>query len=412
MLRSMSVAISALRNHQVYMDVVAGNIANVNTTGYKASRISFQELLSQTLRGSSAPRGGSGGLNPIQIGLGVALGGIDTMFNQGSLQDTGRLTDLAIQGDGFFVLNSSSGFVYSRDGVLDIGLDGSLVNVATGMKVQGWMADTAGAVDTSTEPTDITIPFGQSMARASAKVGFQGNLSAEAVAGDAVNTTIGIYDSQGTRHTITLTFTRSPASNEWTWAASTSDSSISNITPAGTTVDFDSNGQYDVTNNPATTISIAYNNGADSPSVVNLDFSALTQLAGSGSVAPTDQDGLPPGTLTTFAVSTTGEVSASFSNGLTRRVGQLALARFLNAGGLKKVGQSLFAASANSGTPQIGLPQSGGRGHISSGYLEMSNVELAREFTNMIAAQRGFQANSRVITTSDELLQELVNLKR
>lgn len=411
MLRSMSVAISSLRNHQVYMDMVAGNIANVNTTGYKASRISFQELLSQTLRASSAPRGGISGLNPIQIGLGMALGGIDTMFGQGSLQDTGRLTDLAIQGDGFFVLDSGNGFVYSRDGVLDIGLDGSLVNVATGMKVQGWMAGASGVVDTSQEVSNITIPFGQSMARASGTVGFQGNVSAEAVSGDTVETTIGIYDSQGTRHTIRLTFTRSPASNEWTWAASTSDAEITNITPAGTTIDFDTSGQYD-TNNPATTIQITYNNGAASPSTVNLDFTALTQLAGSGNISPTNQDGLPPGTLTTFAVSTTGEVSASFSNGLTRKVGQIALSRFLNSGGLKKVGQSLFASSANSGTPQIGLPENGGRGHISSGYLEMSNVELAREFTNMIAAQRGFQANSRVITSSDELLQELVNLKR
>jgi flagellar hook protein FlgE len=165
MMRSMSVAIAALRNHQVYMDVVSSNISNVNTTGFKASRIGFQELLSQTLRGSSAPRGGIGGLNPIQIGLGMALGGIDTLFTQGSLQDTGKLTDLAVQGDGFFVLdNGEGGYAYSRDGNLDVGIDGSMLNLATGMKVLGWQADEDGVVDTSQAMAPITIPFGQSMA--------------------------------------------------------------------------------------------------------------------------------------------------------------------------------------------------------------------------------------------------------
>ena len=132
MMRSMSLAISALRNHQIYMDVVSNNISNVNTTGFKGSRISFQELLNQTVRGSSAPRGGVGGLNPVQIGLGMALAGVDTIFTQGSLQDTGKLTDLAIQGDGFFILDSGDGYYYSRDGNLDVGLDGSLLNLATG----------------------------------------------------------------------------------------------------------------------------------------------------------------------------------------------------------------------------------------------------------------------------------------
>ena len=132
MIRSLSMAIASLRNHQVFMDVISSNITNVNTTGYKASRVQFQELLSQTIRGSSAPRGGTGGLNPIQIGLGMALGGIDTMFTQGSLQDTGRLTDLAIQGNGFFVLKTGEGYGYVRDGNLGVGVDGGLVHRTTG----------------------------------------------------------------------------------------------------------------------------------------------------------------------------------------------------------------------------------------------------------------------------------------
>lgn len=409
MMRSMSLAISALRNHQIYMDVVSSNISNVNTTGFKGSRISFQELLNQTIRGSSAPRGGVGGLNPIQIGLGMALGGIDTIFTQGSLQDTGKLTDLAIQGDGFFVLDSGEGFYYSRDGNLDVGLDGALLNVATGYTVSGWEADDAGQIDTAQPLGKITIPFGQTTARATAASQLRGNVDAEAAVGDTTNATLGVYDSLGVLHNIEVVFTKT-GPNQWSWNYNTTDSSIGGITPAGTNIAFNSDGSFDTTN-PTPTLAITYANGAD-PATVTLDMSKLTQLMGQGSVNQASQDGLPPGDLSTFTVGTTGEVVGIFSNGLNRKLGQIAMATFLNPGGLMKKGQSLFASSANSGVAQVGLPGNDGRGQISGGYLEMSNVELAQQFTSMIVAQRGFQANSRVITTSDEMLQELVNLKR
>jgi len=411
MMRSMSVAIAALRNHQVYMDVVSSNISNVNTTGFKASRISFQELLSQTLRGSSAPRGGVGGLNPVQIGLGMALGGIDTLFTQGSLQDTGKLTDLAIQGDGFLILSNgdSGGYAYTRDGNLDVGIDGSLLNLATGMKVMGWQADDTGAVDTSQAMSELIIPFGQSMARASSTMDMGGNFDAQAVAGDSFSATIGTYDSLGVLHNIDLTFTRSATANQWTWTASTTEAGVS-ITPSGTTINFNPDGSFASTN-PATQLAIDYGNGSNT-ATVDLDFSAVTQLMGLSNINQTSQNGLPPGSLSTFSVSSTGELSGLFSNGLNRTLGQIAMANFTNPGGLVKEGQSLFVVSANSGTPQVGLPGQEGRGSITAGYLEMSNVELAQQFTSMITAQRGFQANSRVITTSDEMLQELVNLKR
>lgn len=411
MMRSMSLAISALRNHQVFMDVISSNISNVNTTGFKGSRVSFQELLNQTLRGSSAPRGGSGGLNPIQIGLGMALGGVDTLFTQGSLQDTGKSTDLAIQGDGFFALDNGEGLSYARDGNLDLGLDGSLVNLSTGYKVMGWAADAAGNIDTAQPLSDIQIPFGQSMAHATEKMNLQGNLDAEAAAGTAVTATTNIYDSLGVSHDVTLTFTKSATANQWTWNASSTDAAIGGITASGTTIAFDTDGSYSSTN-PAGSMAITFTNGATSPSTTSFDFSNFTQLEGTSNVNSSSQDGLPPGALNTFTVSSTGEVSGVFSNGLTRRLGQIALAKFLNPGGLQKMGQSLFAPSANSGTAQIGLPGQDGRGQVSAGYLEMSNVELAQQFTSMIVAQRGFQANSRVITASDEMLQDLVNLKR
>jgi flagellar hook protein FlgE len=410
MMRSMSLAISALRNHQIFMDVVSSNISNVNTTGFKGSRISFQELLNQTVRGSSAPRGGIGGLNPIQVGLGMALAGVDTIFTQGSLQDTGKLTDLAIQGDGFFVLNAGDGFAYTRDGNLDVGLDGSLLNLATGMKVMGWAADANGNIDTNQQLTDIQIPFGQSMSRATSQMELRGNLDAEAAVNDTATVTASVYDSLGVLHDIDLTFTKT-AANQWSWTASSTDPTISGITPSGTTITFESDGSYSTTN-AATTLSLAYNNGSESPSTVTLDLSNTTQLMGLSEVNSSSQDGLPPGSLSTFSVGSTGEIVGIFSNGLNRKLGQIALSTFLNPGGLLKKGQSLFVTSANSGTAQIGAPGQDGRGQVSGGYLEMSNVELAQQFTSMIVAERGFQANSRVITTSDEMLQELVNLKR
>jgi flagellar hook protein FlgE len=344
----------------------------------------------------------------------MSLGGVDTLFTQGSLQDTGKLTDLAIQGDGFFVVdNGQGGFLYTRDGNFDVGVDATLLNLTTGMKVLGWAADaTTGLVNTTGQLQTLEIPFGQNMARATDKVVLSGNLNAEAI--DPVTATIALYDSLGVYHNIDLTFTKG-SGNNWTWTATKTDAAdtgMGNPTATGTGITFGTDGSYSSTN-PATSISVPFTNGASSPVSIELDFSGLTQLAASASnVNMSSQTGLPPGALTTFNVTNTGEVIGIFSNGINRTLGQIAMAKFINPGGLIKSGQGLFAPSPNSGTAQVGLPNVDGRGSISAGYLEMSNVELAQQFTNMIIAERGFQANSRVITASDEMLQELVNLKR
>jgi len=419
------------------MDVIASNISNVNTTGYKASRVQFQELLSQTIRGSSAPRGGTGGLNPIQIGLGMALGGIDTMFTQGSLQDTGRLTDLAIQGNGFFVLRTGEGYGYVRDGNLDVGVDGGMVHLTTGYKVQGWTADANGSIDTGEAVSNINIPLGMRLARATKLTNLSGNLDASADPTDpdqVVNMTVGIYDSLGNQHQVTMTFTKNAANpNQWDWVATPPDVNqdgtpdfIFSSGDTGTIV-FKTDGSYnadpdgdgvdndiymEVADFQTGAAGAVYNVDPDLDSSIHLDFSSITQLVDLSEVSVANQDGLAPGALTTFSMSNTGEIMGVFSNGLTRRLGQIAMAKFQNSGGLRKEGQSMFNTSANSGVAQIGLPGQDGRGMISSGYLEMSNVELAQQFTSMITAQRGFQANSRVITASDEMLQELVNLTR
>ncbi len=427
MMRSLSSAIAALRNHQLYMDVIAANIANVNTTAYKSSKVTFQELLSQTLRPASAPQGGLAGRNPVQIGLGMVLGSVDTNFTQGSLQATGKLTDLAIQGDGFFVVEGSQGNVFTRDGSFDIGLDSTLVSPATGMHVLGWAADANGNVDTTQPLGPISIPFGQNMARATSRVVFNGNLAASAAAGAQVRTQFGVYDSLGVVHTLELVFTKQ-AGLPVTWSVEANeltvmpDGSIQRTPVAGisdTTIRFDEYGQIvdenggtPGNNSPMIQLTLNYTNGAVSPATLTLDLSTLTGLAGRSEVNPVSQDGLESGSLVSFNINAYGEVVGVFSNGLNRVLGQLALAKFVNPGGLLRLGENLYAVSTNSGTPQYGAPGVEGRGLISAGYLEMSNVDLAQQFTNMIAAQRGFQANSRIVSASDELLNELVNLKR
>src|SRR5690242_7113510 len=219
MMRSMFSAISGLKNHQTFMDVVGNNIANVNTTGFKQSRVTFQDILSQTVRGASGPQGGRGGVNPEQVGLGMLISGIDTVQTQGTLQSTGKLTDMAIQGDGYFVRSDGKQNFFSRDGAFDLGIDGTLVNPSSGLHVMGWMTNpSTGAINTAAPPTNITIPVGAGMiGKASTSLTVNVNLDANNVGGAsaAVPLSATVYDSQGNALPLTLTFTKS-ASNTWT----------------------------------------------------------------------------------------------------------------------------------------------------------------------------------------------------
>jgi flagellar hook protein FlgE len=409
MLRSMFSAISGLRGHQVMMDVIGNNIANVNTVGFKTGRVNFQDILSQTFRGASAPQGGLGSINPAQVGLGMTVAGIDVIQGQGNLQSTGRLTDMAIQGDGFFVLADGARQYFTRDGAFDIGLNGQLLNAASGLRVQGWVADQAGVIDTTTAVTNVVIPIGtRTTALPSSLSALSGNLDASAVAGTTVSTTLNVFDSLGIRHSIKVTFTKA-ASNSWDWAASADPTDTGTSTTSTGTLAFGSDGVFSAsTGSP---IGIAVTNGATSPLSLPVDMTALTQYQGVSSLNAAT-DGFSSGTLVTFTIGSGGDITGVFSNGQTQLLGQIAMGAFVNPGGLLRQGQNLFGASSASGDASIGLPGSGGRGTVTTGSLEMSNVDLATQFTGMITAQRGFQANGRVITTSDEMLQELVNLKR
>ena len=420
MMRSLFAAIGGLRNHMTFMDVIANNIANVNTTGFKASRVTFQDMLSQTLAGASAPTVDRGGTNPAQVGLGMALRGIDVLHIQGALQATGKLTDFAIQGNGFFILKDGARSVYTRDGAFDIAVSGELVNPTNGYKVQGWNADPSGAIDTTTPLEAVEIPLSLSIAaQESTQITLVGNLDAGLVTGATIATTVEVYDSLGEPHAVVVTFTKNATANTWDVTTASTDPDVSSITPSPAQVVFTNTGALltpDPTTTPPTPLQLATTlvagAAANSPITTDIDVTGVTQFATLGSISPTFNNGSSAGSLVSFAVGPSGDITGIFSNGTNRPLGQLAVSLFTNPAGLQRVGANNFATTSNSGVANIGTPGAGGRGLVGTGVLEGSNTDLAREFTSVILAQRGFQASSRVIATSDEMLQDLVRLIR
>jgi flagellar hook protein FlgE len=413
MLQAMFSSISSIKAHQVRMGVVANNIANINTTGFKSGRVNFQEMLSQTLRGASRPmEAGVGGINPMQIGLGTQVGSVDTILEQGSLQATNRVTDLAIQGNGFFVVSSGKRVAFTRDGNFDIDANGTLVHKATGEKLVGWMPNADGNIDI-TEPLDansvIVIPVGRTIAgQATSQILFKGNLALD---GTSWTTSIMAYDAVGAPIDLRLRFSRDtndPPDTPWT--VSYSIDRGANWHPTSNAVTFDQYGRINEGANQNITFPPP-NSGAPEMTI-SIDLSRITQLATSSTVEPIAQNGYPPGTLEQLIVSPDGTVNGVFSNGLNLPIARVALAVFNNPAGLERAGNNLFRESANSGAANIGTAQTGGRGSISSGYLEMSNADIGNEFTNLIVTQRGFQANTRIVSTVDEMLQDVLQMKR
>ena len=580
MLRSMNSAIAGLKNHQVFMDVIGNNIANVNTTAFKGSRVAFQTMLSQTIRGAVAPGEGRGGINAAQVGLGASVAGIDVLNTQGALSATGKVTDLAVQGDGYFVMSDGFRQYYTRDGAFDLSADGTLISPSTGLKVLGWgtTTDATGAVTVNNRvpPSGaLTIPLGQlAGAKSSTAITFNGNLNGAATeivgsgivestvagtdtgidpkigfdiagtdtitftyngttyttggfaasyvqntdpltnvaadleaamnaaidavqgpgvgdirvtVGDDTGTAVGeatfqftgskalkfgnspstnvglntalknrsmtglqsvlvptrVFDSLGNKHDVTIRLDKlttdpttgpppTAATDLWQWTVTNLDPgmTINAGTPPvqngtgtgllrmGTDGKFLSVNTTDgaatpaITNTSAAEVTFDYANGAASGQKVTFDFTQITQMQDANTVAAVVNDGHEAGSLLGFAIGQDGVITGSYSNGQNQILGQVALATFANAGGLTHVSQNLFVDSPNSGTALIGVAGTASRGTINAGQLEASNVDLAVQFTDMIRAERGFQANSRIITTSDEMLQDLVNLKR
>jgi flagellar hook protein FlgE len=400
-LRSLFSGISGLRQHQNLMDVVSNNIANVNTTGFKSSSVTFEDTLSQLTKSAAAPSSGVGGLNPAQVGLGVQLGSITSNFGQGSAQNTGVATDMMIQGDGFFVVRNGGDTNYTRAGDFTFDTNGKLVN-PEGMVVQGWLGNN-GVVNTDGATSDITLATGTILPPIpSSTVTVGGNVTAGSTSPLTLSQVV--YDGQGKAHNLSMLVT--PGTGSATVDVNDITDPANPVAGTQGTITFTSTGAYDAANPAACSITLG--DGTQ----VTIDLSGVTNYGGDKSLAVTASTGSSAGTLQQFQIGQDGTVVGVFSNGQKLNMAKIALANFNNPEGLEKVGSTCFQASPNSGLPQVGTPMTGGRGQLLGKALEMSNVDLAQEFTNLIIAQRGFQANSRVITTSDQMLQDLVDIKR
>ena len=438
MMRSMFSGVSGLRAHQTRMDVIGNNVANVNTVGFKSGRVTFQEIFSQTLRGAGAPDAatGRGGTNPMQVGLGLGVGAVDTVMSRGSLQRTDNPTDLSIEGEGFFVVKGGTGdtFRFTRAGNFGVDKLGNLVT-GSGMNVYGWQSytrNTDGSYTFDTEQPIEAINLYSDVynknkrmiaAKATSSVVMAGNLDASEVANATVSPAnthftvpMTVYDSLGNDYKLNIAFQKTainpttPPTTDWQWTITGSGATFGAATGE---ITFDDDGQIVpatalpgvVTVTPTGTGSDAFN--------IQLDFTKLTMYSADSSAKPTNIDGYSTGNLVTFNIGSDGILTGIYSNGQQQPLGLVALAGFENSSGLQKVGDNMYIPTTNSGDFKKGLKAgSEGVGTMNPGTLEMSNVDLSKEFTDMIITQRGFQANSRIITTSDEMLQELVNLKR
>ncbi|MGV3618329.1 MAG: flagellar hook protein FlgE [Fimbriimonas sp.] len=412
----MLAGVASIKAQQTRMNVIGDNLANVNTTAFKSSRVTFQEMMSQTMRGATGPGENIGGRNAQQVGLGVMVAGTDTSHEQGSLNATNRPTDLAIQGNGFFMVSNGDRTAYTRDGAFNLDAKGDMVHIATGEKLVGWKADALGKIDTSTAPTStINIPIGgMSALQATTRVNMTGNLSADATGTDSWSQQVKVYDAQGGAHDLTVKFTNrtspvtgGPAGADagWDWEVLEGTTSLGSSATAG-------NGQifFDAAGKGIAPAALGKITLGGAP--IEMNFGGISGVKAATQVALKDQNGFPPGSLQSFSMGPDGVITGLFTNGLTRPLGQVATAVFTNPGGLERTGGNLFRATDNAGTPNIGAPNSGGRGGMASGYLEQSNVDIGQEFTDLIITQRGFQANTKIVTTVDEMMQELLSLKR
>jgi flagellar hook protein FlgE len=413
MFTSFSTALSALGAHATAVDVVGNNLANLNTPGFKSSTVSFYDLVTQSL---------GAGLGETQVGFGVGRPVTLRSFSQGAIQTSSGSLDAAIQGDGFLILKGRQGeALYTRGGNLVVDKSGNLLT-GKGLRVQGW-TENGGRLDTNGPVGDLVVPVGSIKApQASTAFQFDMNLNAAASAGppaDTFRTSIEIFDSLGSSHVVSVTFTKSTTANAWNYSITIPDSSVTApVAPQTGTLQFNSNGN--LTSPDATTdITFAIAGLANGAADINLRWNLyngttprLTQYAQPSAVSANSQDGEPSAQLIRVGIGDGGRVLAQYSNGVQTAVGQLAMASIRNPESLVAVGDNAFQLSERSALPAIGTPSTGGRGTIIGGAVEASTVDIAREFTSLIVLQRGYQANTRVITTVDEISQETINLKR
>ena len=410
---SFSIPLSGLSANSQALSVIANNLANMNTVGYKSTRALFRDLFYQQV-------GSTGSGNPLQVGVGVTVSAISTISTQGSIESSGVPTDVAIQGDGFFVVDQGGARFYTRAGNFSLDANGVLVT-ANGENVLGYLA-TNGVINTNQTLSPMAIATGQTNPpNTTTNVQVNLNLDANEPVGTLFSTAVEVNDPLGATHILNFDFTKASANN-WTYqitipAADVGAAGAPVVVNSGT-VTFDGTGTLTAPAADVTGINITgFANGSND---ITFDWQLydsaglplLSQVAAPSAVSSTRQDGFSSGTLQSFTIGSDGIIQGIFSNGQTLPLGQIALATFPNLQGLLRDGDNNFLGTLSSGAPSVGVPGTGGRGILAGSALELSNVDIAREFAQLILAQRGFQANSRAVTTFDEITQEAINLKR
>ena len=414
MLTSFSTALSALSANTTAIDVVGNNLANLNTPGFKATTVSFHDLVTQSI---------GAGLGSTQVGFGVGVPITLRRFSQGALQSTGGPLDAAIQGDGSFVIKTAAGAVeYTRGGNFQVNTAGNLAT-ATDEELQGWTMSN-GVLNTNSSAGPITVPVGSlAPPQATTDTSVDLNLDASATAvptPGTFSTSLEVFDSLGVSHIVTYSFTKTATANQWTFSATLpAGDTTPPATPVTGTLIFNTNGLL-ISPAPGAPLPVIVGNGLnDGASNLALTWNLfngatprITQFAQASATSAIAQNGAPAANLVSVGLSNGGQILARYSNGQQTVVGQLAMATIRNPESLIATGNSNFQLSSRTALPAVGLPGTGGRGSVLGGSTEASTVDIAREFTNLIVFQRGYQANARMITTVDELSQDTINLKR
>ncbi|WP_263841905.1 flagellar hook protein FlgE [Salinibacter sp.] len=438
-LQSLSIGVSGLRSHQTRLDTVSNNIANSSTTAFKRQRAAFSEELGQEILGVGRTAGGSS-INPSKVGRGVSVASIDRNFSQGSLNDTGIKTDLALNGDGFFVASPKSGAAsdqrrLTRAGNFSFNQDGELVT-ANGLNVQGWEVGEDGTADTGELKNIRFDPNAQSAAKATTEAEVGGNLSADATDGDTSEISSVVYDEQGKAHNVVLNFEKTATDDEWTFTVKDPDGVLQDMndsTPTGGsnlpgdangTITFKDDGSVDSISG----VTNAYDpDGNGTNDGVSLDWTSdavqggkslgislrdITQFSGSTTSKFQGQNGNSSGELSGVQFTPEGKLQLNYTNGVQEEEYQLAIGDVNNPNGLEQQGENFFTTTGASGDLQLGRAGRDLQTSVVSGSLESSNVDLAKEFSDLIKAQRSYQASSQIITTADEVLNQTVQLKR
>lgn len=424
---SLFTGVSALKTYGSSIQVIGNNIANISTIGFKASRAEFSAILGQSIASGS---GGS------EIGRGVSLERVSRSFSQGSFNNTDRLTDLGIDGQGFFILSDGARTFYTRNGQFELDREGFLVN-SRGLKVQGNLFNSTGQalgqgdlkIGASSAPPNPTsdgiagvgvqIEFNLDSRVTTLGTTFDPASAATAERTSNFSTTITVFDSLGDSHAATVYFERT-GDLDWNYFVTTPAGEVNNTvaTPgdelyvAGNgTLTFNSDGTLN-TQTVTSAATFDFLGGAATGQVVGFDFEGASQFAQESSVSSQTQDGFSAGSLSSISIGGDGNITGFFTNGRNITIGQIILADFPSEAGLAGVGGGLFAETIDSGGAVVGIPNVGGFGTLQTFTLELSNVDLANEFVNLVTTQRAYQANSQIISTADDLLNEVINIVR